>query len=243
MAVHPLNGAFERINRAEELFVELKRHVDAFGKSYLETVEIYFDPNPPYHAYERTPFVFPRPPSIISILLGEICYNLRCALDYLIFELARFDSGVVQNNTKFPIDDTPQKFASNITSKLKGVSRPHIEAIETLQPYKGRAWIAVLRDISNPDKHRVLTATGQVHIAEIVRNGITPSVAHNVSTKRRAIRPDGTEVEVELIAAISILIPIKGPALGPIGSPIEDALQNLISEIRLIIEAFKPEFE
>jgi hypothetical protein len=50
-------------------------------------------------------------------------------------------------------------------------------------------------------------------------------------------------VEVELIAAISILIPIKGPALGPIGTPIEDALQNLISEIRLIIEAFKPEFE
>jgi hypothetical protein len=36
-------------------------------------------------------------------LVGEICYNLRSALDYLVFELAKHDSGTRQENTQFPI--------------------------------------------------------------------------------------------------------------------------------------------
>jgi hypothetical protein len=114
---HPLDGAFERINRAEEHLIELKRQIDVFGQNYLESVGIYFDPNPPYHAYDRPPFKFPRPAPIVSILLGEICYNLRSALDYLVFELAYFDSGIIQQGTQFPIDDAPKKFAKHFAQR------------------------------------------------------------------------------------------------------------------------------
>jgi hypothetical protein len=96
MAIHPLDGAFQRVDRAQEHFGELQRHVKAFRQTYLETAQIYFDPDPPYHARTFPPFKISHPP-IISIILGEICYNLRSALDYLIFELAQHDSGFSQD--------------------------------------------------------------------------------------------------------------------------------------------------
>jgi hypothetical protein len=244
---HPLDGAFQRIDRAEEHFVELKQHVTAFRQDYLQSVGLYFDPNPPHSIHDRPPFLFPRPAPIVSIILAEICYNLRSALDYLIFELAREDSGIAQEGTQFPIDDSPEKFADHIPSRLIGVSRPHVAAIDGLQPYRGCTWSQILRDISNPDQHRKLAATGQTHIVEIVRDNRPPWVAHNVRAKRRAKRPDGVEVEVELVASVEILVPIipinNRTASGPIGFPIEETVEELISKVRDVLEAFKPEFK
>src|SRR5262249_7900382 len=205
---HPLDGAFQRIDRAEEHFAELRRHITAFRQDYLQSVGLYFDPNPPHSIHHRPPFLFPRPTPIVSIVLGEICYNLRSALDYLIFELAREDSGVAQDGTQFPIDDSPEKFADHIPSRLRGISRAHVAVVEGLQPYRRCKWSSVLRDISDPDKHRQLTATGQTHIVEIVRDNGAPWVDHNVSAKRRARRPDGVQVEVELVAFVEILVPV-----------------------------------
>jgi hypothetical protein len=37
---------------------------------------------------------------------------------------------------------------------LKGINPLHMAAIERLQPYKGCGWTKMLRDLSNPDKHR-----------------------------------------------------------------------------------------
>ena len=44
----------------------------------------------------------------VPIRVGEVCYNFRSALDYLIFELAKLDSGVEQGGTQFPIMDSPK---------------------------------------------------------------------------------------------------------------------------------------
>lgn len=46
-------------------------------------------------------------------------------------------------------------------------------------------------------------------------------------------------MEVELVGSIQILLPIKHTTLGPIGHPIEEAIEKLISEVRLTLEAFK----
>jgi hypothetical protein len=95
----------------------------------------------------------------VPILVGEICYNLRGALDYLIFELAERDAGVPQKNTQFPIVDTPEKFRSEGLPRLKGVNDTHVLMIERLQPYHdGCDWAGSLREISNPDKHREFSA-------------------------------------------------------------------------------------
>jgi hypothetical protein len=81
------NGSIGQRNH----FAELQELIDAFRQNYLDTARIYFDPNPPYQAHAFPPSEFPHPP-IISIVLGEICYNLRSALDYLIYELAAYDA-------------------------------------------------------------------------------------------------------------------------------------------------------
>jgi hypothetical protein len=241
---HPLYGASQRVDRAEEHLADLQRRTDGFRQDYIESVQFYFEPDPPYRAYERHPHVLPSPRPIVSIVLGEICYNLRSSLDYLIFELAKFDSGAAQENTQFPIDDTPKKFAGHIPSRLKGVSLAHVAMIEELQPYKGCAWTKTLREISNPDKHRMLTSHGQTHIVEIVREGKAPILAHNISAKRRAKRPDGVEVEVELIASIDILVPLATQRLAMrMGFPIEEVCENLIAKVRDLLDAFKPEFK
>src|ERR1700680_4335876 len=150
MPVHPLDGAFERINRAEKHLADLKGMVETFGKDYLDAVDIELHSEPPHYPHQK----WPPPPSrrpqpLISILIGEICYNLRSALDYLVYELAILDSGTIQDGTQFPIDNTPQKFSGHKRSMLKGLSLKHIAAIEGLQPYSGIAWTKILRDISN----------------------------------------------------------------------------------------------
>jgi hypothetical protein len=73
-------------------------------------------------------------PFLIAVLVGEICYNLRSALDYLVYGLARRDSGSIQKGTQFPIVDKKEQFVGNQTKRLAGLNSTHVEAIARLQP-------------------------------------------------------------------------------------------------------------
>jgi hypothetical protein len=239
---HPLDGAFQRVDRAQEHLLELKQLLDSFRQRYLDAVTIYFNPDPPYHPHVIHPRLTPATEHLFGIVVGEICYNLRSALDYLVYELALSDSGVVQNGTQFPIDDTPKKFAGHVPTRLIGLSAAHVAAIERLQPYNGCNWPKVLRILSNPDKHRQLTPRGGSFMIEIVPDGFEPSFPAPMNAKRRAKRPDGVEVEVELIAALGITIPVTDTPPIPIGDFAEETLEKLISEVRDLLETFKLEF-
>jgi hypothetical protein len=243
MPVHPLDGAFERVNRAQEHFAELQHYISIFGQFQLDTSAIHFDPNPPYEVKVFAPVSFSSPSAIVSVVLGELIYNLRSALDYLIFELARHDSRVIQHGTQFPIDDKPKKFAEHIPTRLKGLSGAHIAAIERLQPYNGCNWTKLLRDLSNPDKHRELTARGASFSVTVMGPGAMLPGGGNCRTIRKAQRPDGIEMEVELVGTIQIIIPVgTHPTLGVFGDAIEIVTDRLISEVRNLLEALKPEF-
>lgn len=97
------------------------------------------------------------PQGRIAIIAGEAIYNIRAALDYLVFALAWKDSGQEQEMTQFPIDHKPSVFREHRKSRLKGVSKQNQDKIEGYQPYRGCTWSPVLRDLSNPDKHKDLT--------------------------------------------------------------------------------------
>jgi hypothetical protein len=104
--------------------------------------------------------MYPAPreaPLLLSVVLGEIVYNLRSGLDYLVYSLAAADAGTPRNGTQFPIEDSPAGFSGRRCSFLMGLSDKHVAMIEDLQPYKGVEWTRRLRDLSNPDKHRRLT--------------------------------------------------------------------------------------
>jgi hypothetical protein len=166
----PLDGAYKRIDRASEHLDELKRGINIFLEHKTGSVSI--DYQRLRSPIERNKFIYVRSvrsrpipvPQRFSILVGEIIYNLRAALDYLVYELACFDSRQEIEGTQFPIEDSPEKFNNRICSTeangkgkfLKGVSPEHIMAIRRLQPFNGCQWTRQLRDISNPDKHRRL---------------------------------------------------------------------------------------
>lgn len=163
--MQPLDGAYSRVKRAGKHLAYLNRRVNILSKSICESV--YINRQPQKFILENgreingflcdaTARIEPVP-HIIKILIGEIVYNLRAALDYLVYELARLDSGKIIDNTQFLIEESPEGFSKNSGYRLKGINDKHVKIIEGLQPYNGCNWTRILRELSNPDKHRELT--------------------------------------------------------------------------------------
>jgi hypothetical protein len=154
---HPFDGAMLRLHRAS-------RHLDdAYGLLREWERECQARIAPRDDGKQHFVGGFPSPPPLMSVVVGDVVNNLRSALEYLVYELVRLDSGSVQKWTKFPICDTKSEFDRRRKTCLPGVGDAHADVIEALQPYRGVDWTARLRDISNQDKHQrlsVLTKDG-----------------------------------------------------------------------------------
>ena len=163
--MHPLDGAYERVKRAGKHLTYLKRRINIFRQVAIDTAvdNDYLDLLKEVERRQKPVTLrgvssYPVP-SIIEILIGEIIYNLRAALDYLVYELAHFDSSSIVDHTQFLIEDCKKDFRSKRNYRLKGVSTKHRADIELLQPYNGCQWTKLIRDLSDPDKHRRLTTS------------------------------------------------------------------------------------
>lgn len=240
MSNHPLNSAFERVNRADDHLSQLKGAIADFERAYHDAVIVEFEPDPPYQIKYTAPLDFPHPFHRIGILVGEVCYNLRAALDYLIYEMARLNSGSIQNGTQFPIEKTPQKFRGRVTTFLKGINAIHITSIERYQPYNGCRWTEILADISNPDKHRRITESVYGGFISNGSGGITPFGTPPVRSVRCAKRPDGIEVDMQLVTSMPIQIPLENPQRWV---AVEDTLHQLKADVAMLLMSFNPEFK
>jgi hypothetical protein len=172
----------------------------------------------------------------IGILTGEIFYNLRTALDYLVFELAKIYSGTEQSGTQFPIMDAKQDFdGRGKTTFLNGVNPTHIACIERLQPYNGCNWTRRLRDYSNADKHRhFVPSRGSSRItvhSSLERNDLDQ--IHGF--KRKAPHPlTGRGVDVK--------VHIAGDITFADGTPVTEAIKEIETGVADCLADFKPEF-
>jgi hypothetical protein len=98
------------------------------------------------------------PPSPrLAALAGEVVYHLRSALDFGVYAAAFVDSGTPQRDTQFPLISDERNWDAEATRRLKGVAPWRREIVRALQPFNGELWGTILRDLSNPDKHRRLT--------------------------------------------------------------------------------------
>lgn len=182
--MHPLDGAYKRVKRAEEHLADLDIQINILSQEMKESIVTNSQPSPfpvpegyKRETIETFKIKIPKVPDIVGILIGEIVYNLRSALDYLVYELARLDSGTIQQRTQFSIEDTKDIFWGRHLCNLKGLSDKHIAVIELLQPYSGCNWTKLIRDLSDPDKHRKLTII--TNIARFNINVIDPSTKSN----------------------------------------------------------------
>ena len=113
----------------------------------------------------------PAPPIEWSIRAGEILYNLRSALDHLVWQLVLANGLVPSRANQFPIWDEEAAWESDVTARfLRGVAEKDKGMIRYLQPFNPFLQLPVngqyrpcnaqvfgtLRDLCNVDKHRHL---------------------------------------------------------------------------------------
>lgn len=166
-STHRLAGVIEKFNRAKGQFDELRHEMDAFfnkepsphfsvGEFDLDAWEWVMR----FQVREETPLRF-------GVILGDVVHNLRSALDHLICQVTLLDSDGNADcaKTQFPIaSKSEQQFESMADHRIPDLSPEHRAAVKRMQPYnagdKAPAHsLAVLADLSNADKHRVVNPT------------------------------------------------------------------------------------
>jgi hypothetical protein len=236
MTLHRRHGPFERVRRAQEHLVDLNERLAALSGQNEDAFVPEFDSQPPYQFRVAIRQNHMPAPMSIGIRIGEICYNLRSALDYLIFELALLDSSVEQPKTQFPIEDTAKGFAwRRKQGWLKGVNPAHVAAIERLQPYNGCDWTKALRDFSNRDKHRQFVGVR----GNFLVHGFDPitdfaNFDEIQAPIRRAVHPVHGEMNVKVHVSVTIEFAD--------GTPIMDTLTKIQASVHSTLMAFEPDF-
>lgn len=80
------------------------------------------------------------PPAIISVVCGEVLYSLRSALDHLVTAAATRRGVTIIKRTRFPIEETREKFEATLRDRKIEQRLPALAAvIKEFEPYKGGA--------------------------------------------------------------------------------------------------------
>jgi hypothetical protein len=156
-------------------------------------------------------------------------------LDYLIFELAKLDSGIEQDGTQFPIVDTKKNFEEQKGRWLKGINAAHIAAIERLQPYSGCNWTKRLRECSNRDKHRHLVqAKGNAtwHAHSSLQKDLGRCLGYERETPHPVIGQPPVKVKIYPTGSITFRD----------GVPVPETVEEIKTQIADTLDAFKLDF-
>ena len=175
-----LSGVWAKIDRAKIHRDAIDTHVGEYFSVdvHRPTMMAELDSDSGYHVFrirhatDLTEFL-----RETSLILGDAIQNLRASLDHLTFQLADWHTGgkvTKPRSVQFPIDDGDDLFRVNAKRWLTELHPNHVAQIESLQPYRGLAgrpdrWsgayvhqLALLRDLNDRDKHRLLTVIAAV---------------------------------------------------------------------------------
>ena len=151
-----LEGVNAKVQRAQDQIERLARDIEASCEDQraLFSEELRPDVGDKIWIFRgETPIV----PIEYSIRLGEIVYNLRSALDQLVWQLVHANYKAPSHLNEFPIFDDESRFNEATKRKLKGVSQESSAKIKEMQPFsKNDKWspLKTLHSLCNIDKHR-----------------------------------------------------------------------------------------
>lgn len=161
-------GIDAKIGRAKTHIANLKQAITDASDPKLSRFPLEYDPKLGKHVMgvNGVPPIDPEWPLVV----GEILYNLRSALDHLAWQLVLFDGKKPYDKTQFPIREAPfdrRVKGKRIPTQLRPpVSNPQIlEALEKVQPYSGvngeggdfrHSPLWRLNRLRNIDNHRLL---------------------------------------------------------------------------------------
>lgn len=131
---HPLAGVGVKLERARKhlktLNLEMSEYLDRYPYSF-ELERGQFNSEYVLRAYTSEP-----PPLAWSALIGDFLQNLRVALEYLVWELARANVGSEpRRKTSFPIYLKRKEFFSDGKLKIQDLASEPQSIIEEMQPY------------------------------------------------------------------------------------------------------------
>lgn len=173
--LHPLDSARSKLTRAAQQASHLAKQCEAYIQANPFQFRIEWDEASSRHlAYIEGR----KPPRYLGLILGEVVHNLRCALDHAAWQLAIQESGIekvskpkVRRKIQFPIGRTEPAFRSH--PALDYFSEAAVEMMAPFQPYQNTDPrvvnpLLVIQDMSNTDKHQVLTPSmGQFPLEQL----------------------------------------------------------------------------
>jgi hypothetical protein len=141
-------------------------------------------------------------PEELSLVLGELLYQLRAALDSLVYELAIIDSGQDPppdtEKLEFPIRSDDRTRFDKVAWKVAPLSQEHRDMIESIQPYHAKyeyGWkvnfmyssLEMLNDWARKDRHRGL------HVVASWASNKNPllHLPDGVTLRAMLVTPDG----------------------------------------------------
>ena len=206
--MHPLEGVRQKMNRAKEQLAQIEDEVASFWERKPYGSIGHYEPESSRYVFSIRVFE-PTPFARWGVLVGEFIHNVRSAIDHVAWQLVCLNNRKpIERQTGFPICMNPSDWHTQRGGglwMLEGAS-DHIKTeIEGLQPYhagdlKRDHYLAVLQDLWNIDKHRVL------HTVAVVPDevGLTPLPLRDVERviDTEIVTPDRIEEGAEFGYAV-----------------------------------------
>ena len=127
-----------------------------------------------------------------SIAVGEIAYNLRSALDHLIWQLVSANGECPNHRHEFPIFFDATRYHKSVENRLRGLDDRQRGMIESFQPFQDNRSVGphlwMLYWICNIDKHRHLNVVNTHSvIAAHLEGDVPPELEHLATTRGTAL--------------------------------------------------------
>ena len=202
-----LEGVHAKMNRARASLRDLETDIAVFCENQRRQFVL--------EARQEIQAMPSDPPELLidySIRAGEIAYNLRSALDHLVWQLVLAKGACPSTNNEFPIYQDEEKYKENEKRKLKGVASTHCGLIEEFQPYHRQGGIGahlwMLHSICNIDKHRHLNVVN-LHSSSTahLEGDVDPSLTHGQTAGLgllTVLRGTGQEDKVKIDVATDV---------------------------------------
>jgi hypothetical protein len=239
-----------KLNRVPEKIKAIKAHSDTHIAEYPPQIVMDCD------GKATLDMSAPIPPDI-SVLVGEILYQLRSTLDHLAFRLVELnpDGAILparwEEGCQFPLvlDLKIGQVAPlplGCFENLPGISKKAHAFIESVQPYyrvgKVNNCLRFLKELCNRDKHRYLILTrsrSQVHETKMWANGIN-STGYTSRDHGAEIdlfdRSIGSDSNMYMSFKLSGFIAFDEPILGDANTvQIQELLQWLLESVRDVV--------
>jgi hypothetical protein len=154
-------GLDAKLDRARELIPVLQGEIDEYYASDPVRLRVEHREDP--KRMEAVVESVRQPPLRLGVLMGDFAHNLRSTLDHLVWQLALTQTDTPHDKLQFPIlDNEPSEadWRSMVGDRLQRVPPEAVRRIWDLQPFTSErpesSALALVRELSNEDKHRVI---------------------------------------------------------------------------------------